>query len=83
MIADLVDGTRKTYHGTAEGIRNHVFGSNGVLETTCGGQVLIRGEYCYRRGDADGVEAVVAALKRLAPKAEKADGLFHRQEVDQ
>jgi predicted dehydrogenase len=37
-------------HGTAEGIRNRVFGSRGVLEAEYGGQVLIRGESFFRGG---------------------------------
>jgi len=37
-------------HGTAEGIKNRVFGSKGVLETEYGGAVLIRGENYYNGG---------------------------------
>jgi myo-inositol 2-dehydrogenase/D-chiro-inositol 1-dehydrogenase len=38
-------------HGTRpEGIRNRMFGSDGVLETEYGGQVLIRGKQFYRGG---------------------------------
>jgi predicted dehydrogenase len=38
-------------HGTRpEGIRNRMFGSEGVLETEYGGQVLIRGKQFYRGG---------------------------------
>jgi predicted dehydrogenase len=38
-------------HGTIpEGIRNRMFGSQGVLETEYGGAVLIRGENFYRGG---------------------------------
>lgn len=39
-------------HGTRpEGIRTRVFGSDGVLETEYGGQVLIRGKQFYRGGE--------------------------------
>ena len=39
-------------HGTRpEGIRTRVFGSEGVLETEYGGQVLIRGSQFYRGGE--------------------------------
>ena len=39
-------------HGTRpEGIRNRMFGSEGVLETEYGGQVLIRGKQFYRGGN--------------------------------
>ncbi len=38
-------------HGTRpEGIRNRMFGSEGVLETEYGGQVLIRGKQFFRGG---------------------------------
>jgi myo-inositol 2-dehydrogenase / D-chiro-inositol 1-dehydrogenase len=37
-------------HGTAEGIRNRMFGSKGVLETEYGGAVLLRGEGYYNGG---------------------------------
>lgn len=38
-------------HGTRpEGIRNRMFGSEGVLEAEYGGQVLIRGAHFYRGG---------------------------------
>jgi len=38
-------------HGTQpDGIRNRMFGSEGVLETQYGGQVLIRGKHFYRGG---------------------------------
>ena len=34
-----------------EGIRNRMFGSEGVLETEYGGQVLVRGAHFYRGGE--------------------------------
>jgi myo-inositol 2-dehydrogenase / D-chiro-inositol 1-dehydrogenase len=37
-------------HGTAEGIRNRMFGAKGVLETEYGGGVLIRGENYWNGG---------------------------------
>jgi len=37
-------------HGTAEGIKNRMFGSKGVLETEYGGAVLLRGERYYNGG---------------------------------
>ena len=43
-------------HGTQpEGIRNRMFGSDGVLETQYGGQVLIRGKHFYRGGRSPGI----------------------------
>ena len=54
-------------HGTAEGILCRMFGSKGVLETSYGGNVLIRGESFYRGGAtkqiyAEGAAANVAAF---------------------
>jgi myo-inositol 2-dehydrogenase/D-chiro-inositol 1-dehydrogenase len=43
-------------HGTKpDGIRNRMFGSEGVLETQYGGQVLIRGKNFYRGGSSPGI----------------------------
>jgi len=53
-------------HGTApEGIRNRMFGSEGVLETEYGGQVIIRGKHFYRGGSSPQIyqEGAVANIK--------------------
>ncbi len=43
-------------HGTTpEGIRNRMFGSEGVLETQYGGQVLLRGKHFYRGGKSPAI----------------------------
>ncbi len=43
-------------HGTQpEGIRNRMFGSEGVLETAYGGPVMIRGDNFYRGGSSPGI----------------------------
>jgi len=68
-VAVQFSGRQFKGHGTAEGIKNRVFGSKGVLETTYGGQVLIRGEHFYRGGDTsaiykEGAEANIAELHR-------------------
>jgi myo-inositol 2-dehydrogenase/D-chiro-inositol 1-dehydrogenase len=43
-------------HGTQpDGIRNRMFGSDGVLETAYGGDVLIRGKNFYRGGRSPGI----------------------------
>jgi len=43
-------------HGSKpEGIRNRMFGSQGVLETEYGGQVIIRGKNFYRGGRSPGI----------------------------
>jgi predicted dehydrogenase len=56
-------------HGTAEGIKNRMFGSKGVLETEYGGNVLIRGENFYNGGKTpeiyeSGAVANIAAFRR-------------------
>jgi myo-inositol 2-dehydrogenase / D-chiro-inositol 1-dehydrogenase len=56
-------------HGTAEGIKNRMFGSRGVLETEYGGNVLIRGENFYRGGKTteiyrQGAAANIAAFHK-------------------
>ncbi len=56
-------------HGTAEGIKNRLFGSKGVLETEYGGTVLIRGENYYNGGKSadiyeSGAAANIAAFHR-------------------
>jgi predicted dehydrogenase len=38
-----------------EGIRNRMFGSDGVLETEYGGQVLIRGKHFHRGGETPAI----------------------------
>jgi myo-inositol 2-dehydrogenase / D-chiro-inositol 1-dehydrogenase len=68
-VAVQFSGRQFKGHGTAEGIKNRVFGSQGVLETTYGGQVLIRGENFYRGGDTsaiyqEGAEANIAEFAR-------------------
>jgi predicted dehydrogenase len=43
-------------HGTKpDGIRNRMFGSEGVLETQYGGEVLIRGKHFWRGGKSPGI----------------------------
>ncbi|MBM4094640.1 MAG: Gfo/Idh/MocA family oxidoreductase [Planctomycetes bacterium] len=57
-------------HGTQpEGIRNRMFGTEGVLETAYGGDVLIRGKNFWRGGSspkiyADGAIANIAAFHK-------------------
>jgi len=43
------------YGTQPEGIRNRMFGSEGVLETEYGGQVIIRGNNFYRGGRSPGI----------------------------
>jgi myo-inositol 2-dehydrogenase/D-chiro-inositol 1-dehydrogenase len=53
-------------HGTQpEGIRNRMFGSEGILETEYGGQVIIRGKHFYRGGSSPGIyqDGAVANIK--------------------
>ncbi len=48
-----------------DGIRNRMFGTEGVLETEYGGQVIIRGKNFYRGGKSPGIyqEGAVANIK--------------------
>ena len=53
-------------HGTQpDGIRNRMFGSKGVLETSYGDTTMIRGENMYRGGKSPGIyqEGAVANIK--------------------
>jgi len=52
-------------YGTQDGIRNRMFGTQGILETEYGGQVLIRGKNFYRGGRSPGIyqEGAVANIK--------------------
>jgi myo-inositol 2-dehydrogenase / D-chiro-inositol 1-dehydrogenase len=43
------------YGTKPDGIRNRMFGSQGVLETEYGGQVIIRGKNFYRGGSSPGI----------------------------
>jgi myo-inositol 2-dehydrogenase / D-chiro-inositol 1-dehydrogenase len=63
-------------HGTRpEGIRNRMFGSEGVLETEYGGQVLIRGKQFYRGGETSGIyqEGAVRNIAAFHESIQKKD----------
>jgi myo-inositol 2-dehydrogenase/D-chiro-inositol 1-dehydrogenase len=49
-VAIQFSGRQFKGYGTAEGIKNRMFGSRGVLETEYGGNVLIRGENYFNGG---------------------------------
>jgi predicted dehydrogenase len=49
-VAVQFSGRQFKGHGTAEGIRNRMFGSKGILETEYGGTVVIRGENFFNGG---------------------------------
>lgn len=53
------------YGTQPEGIRNRMFGTEGILETEYGGQVIIRGDHFYRGGKSPGIyqEGAVANIK--------------------
>jgi len=53
-------------HGTQpDGIRNRMFGTEGILETQYGGQVLVRGQHFYRGGKSPAIykDGAVANIK--------------------
>lgn len=63
-------------HGTRpEGIRNRMFGSEGVLEAEYGGQVLVRGKQFYRGGQTSGIyqEGAISNIARFHDSIQKAD----------
>jgi predicted dehydrogenase len=49
-VAIQFSGRQFKGHGTAEGIKNRMFGSKGILETEYGGTVVIRGENFFNGG---------------------------------
>jgi predicted dehydrogenase len=49
-VAVQFSGRQFKGHGTAEGIRNRMFASKGILETEYGGAVVIRGENFFNGG---------------------------------
>jgi myo-inositol 2-dehydrogenase/D-chiro-inositol 1-dehydrogenase len=49
-VAIQFSGRQFKGHGTAEGIKNRMFGSQGILETEYGGPVVIRGENFFNGG---------------------------------
>ena len=53
------------YGTKPDGIRNRMFGTEGILETEYGGQVLIRGDHFYRGGKSPGIykDGAVANIK--------------------
>ncbi len=56
-------------HGSKpDGIRNRMFGSEGVLETKYGGEVLIRGKHFWRGGKCPGIykEGAVTNIRAFA-----------------
>jgi myo-inositol 2-dehydrogenase/D-chiro-inositol 1-dehydrogenase len=74
-VAVQFSGRQFKGHGTAEGIKNRMFGSKGVLETEYGGAVLIRGENYYNGGKTteiyeSGAVANIAAFHRAVADAD-------------
>lgn len=53
------------YGTQPEGIRNRMFGTEGILETEYGGQVLVRGDHFYRGGKSPGIyqDGAIANIK--------------------
>jgi myo-inositol 2-dehydrogenase/D-chiro-inositol 1-dehydrogenase len=65
-------------HGTAEGIKNRMFGSKGVLETEYGGAVLIRGANYWNGGKTpeiyeSGAVANIAAFHKAIVEGDYAN----------
>lgn len=65
-VAITFSSRQSNGYGTQpEGIRNRMFGTEGILETEYGGQVLIRGDHFYRGGKSPGIyqDGAVANVK--------------------
>jgi myo-inositol 2-dehydrogenase/D-chiro-inositol 1-dehydrogenase len=75
-VAIQFSGRQFKGHGTAEGIKNRMFGSRGVLETEYGGNVLIRGENFYRGGKTTDIYAEGAVNNIAAFHKSITDGDF-------
>ena len=63
-------------HGTQpDGIRNRMFGTDGVLETQYGGDVRIRGKNYYKGGASPGIykEGAVTNIARFYDSIQKGD----------
>jgi myo-inositol 2-dehydrogenase/D-chiro-inositol 1-dehydrogenase len=75
-VAIQFSGRQFKGYGTAEGIRNRMFGSRGVLETEYGGSVLIRGENFYRGGKTTDIYAEGAVNNIAAFHKSITDGDF-------
>lgn len=58
-----------------EGIRNRMFGTEGVLETEYGGQVLLRGKQFYRGGETSTIyqQGAVANIARFHESIQRRD----------
>lgn len=65
-VAITFSSRQSNGYGTQpEGIRNRMFGTEGILETEYGGQVLIRGDHFYRGGKSPGIyqDGAIANIK--------------------
>ena len=63
------------YGTRPEGIRNRMFGTEGVIETEYGGQVLIKGKQFYRGGQTPGIyeDGAVANIARFHDAIQKGE----------
>jgi len=69
-------------HGTQpEGIRNRMFGTEGVLETMYGGDTLIRGKHFYRGGKSPGIYKDGAVANIVAFQKNIIDGNYENSTV--
>jgi len=74
-VAIQFSGRQFKGHGTAEGIKNRMFGSRGILETEYGGTVVIRGENFFNGGRTSeiyesGAAANIAAFHKSITEGE-------------
>ena len=70
-------------HGTTpEGIRNRMFGAEGVLETQYGGNVMIRGNHYYRGGRSPGIYLEGAVTNITSFHRNITDGIYDNTTVE-
>jgi hypothetical protein len=70
-------------HGTTpEGIRNRMFGSEGVLETQYGGNVIIKGDNYYRGGRSPGIFKDGAVTNIAAFQKNITEGNYENETVE-
>jgi predicted dehydrogenase len=69
-------------HGISCGITNRMFGSDGVLETSYGGNVMIRGKNFYRGGSSPGIFEDGAVSNIATFRKNIAEGKFDNPTVE-
>jgi len=69
-------------HGTSGGFINRMFGDKGVLETSYGGKVMVRGKNFYRGGESPGIYQEGAVSNIAAFRKNIAESKFDNPTVE-